>query len=223
MGIISFCSQWAIFMCLNLAGGKRISSPSNSSILPGSSGTRSNSSNVRSVVVPMTFIILSPASGASEQPVEELARALADLAQGDVEALLVEMLGCPALHQIREGFELRLRSRQAAFRMTGDNALAVIDGAIEGGRIAQEIGIFPLQVAHLLDHVDARRRVQHFVKNPGAFEPQIHQGEIDIVIAAQAGLERVARPLLTLQTGAHFGQFFARSHALAVAPPVDFL
>src|ERR1700674_1365378 len=130
-------------MCFNLAGGKRISSPSSNSILPGSSGSCSNSSNVRSVVVPMAFIILSPCSLPSEHPMEELAGALADLAQGYVETLLVEMPGRPALHQIRERFELRLRSREAAFRMTGDNALAVIDGAIEGGRIAQEVGVFP--------------------------------------------------------------------------------
>src|ERR1700680_540594 len=100
-----------ISVCFNLAGGKRISSPSSNSILPGSSGSCSKSSNVRSVVVPMAFIILSPASRASEQPVEELACVLADLAQGYVEALLVQMLGRPAFHQIRERFELRLRSR----------------------------------------------------------------------------------------------------------------
>ena len=60
------------------------------------------------------------------------------------------------------------------------------------------------QVPHLLDDFDALRRVQHFIENARAPQPQVHQREIDIVIAAGAGLQRIARALLPLQPRAHF-------------------
>ena len=76
---------------------------------------------------------------------------------------------------------------------------------------------------HLLDHVDALRRVQHFIKDARALEPQIHQRKVDIVVAAGAGLQWIAPPLLALQARPHFRQFLARAHALSVAAPVQLL
>ena len=48
------------------------------------------------------------------------------------------------------------------------------------------------------------------IENAGALQPQVHQGEIDVVVAAHAGLQRIARPLLPLQARAHLRQFLAR-------------
>jgi len=75
----------------------------------------------------------------------------------------------------------------------------MIDGAVEGRRTAQEIGVFAVEVAHLLDHVDALGRVQHLVEDARALEPQVHEREIDVVVAADPGLERVAWALLAFQ------------------------
>src|SRR5688500_16864143 len=107
--------------------------------------------------------------------------------------------------------------------MSRRNALSVIDRTIEGRRISQKISIFTIQMTHLLDNVDSFRGIQHLKKDAGAFKTEIHEREIDIVIAADSGLERIALTLLALQTGAHLRQLLARAHTLPVAAPIDVL
>src|ERR1035437_3575763 len=162
-------------------------------------------------------------SGASEEALEELTRAAADFVERDIQGLLVEVSRSPALDQSGEHLKLGLRGGQAALGVSGGEALSVIQGAIEGGCVAQKVGVLGRQVSHLLDDFDAFRGVQHLVKNPRAAEAQIHQGEVDIIIAPHAGLEGIAGALLALQAGAHLAEFVARAHALAVAPPVHVL
>ena len=84
----------------------------------------------------------------------------------------------------------------------------------------QERGVGWIKVAHLLDDVDARRRVQHFVEDPGAFQPQIHQREIDIVVSAAARLQRILPALFLLEPLSHLQELFARAAALSVAAPI---
>src|SRR5450759_93816 len=141
-------------------------------------------------------------SRASEEALEELARAAADFVERDIQGLLVEVSRSPALDQSGEHLKLGLRGGQAALGVSGGEALSVIQGAIEGGCVAQKGGVFGRQVSHLLDDFDAFRGVQDLVKNPRAAETQIHQGEVDIIIAPYAGLEGIARALLALQAGA---------------------
>ena len=62
---------------------------------------------------------------------------------------------------------------QLAFGVTRHDAQAVIDGAIKRRGVAQERGVLALDVAHLLHHVDARRRIEHAVENDRTFETQI--------------------------------------------------
>src|ERR1035437_604790 len=109
------------------------------------------------------------------------------------------MLRRPALHQVGEHLELRRGRGKAALRMARGNALAVIYRAVEGGRLPQKVGICSVEVAQFLDHADALGSVQHLEENARALEPQVHQGEIDVVITALAGLERIARSLLPLE------------------------
>src|ERR1039457_5307046 len=158
-------------------------------------------------------------SRASKNPLEELSRAAADVAESDIQGLLVEARRSPALDQFGEHLKLGLRSRQAAFGVSGGEALTVIEGAIEGGSVAQKIGVFGREVSHLLDDFDACRGVQDLIKNPRPAEPQIHQGEVDIIIAPHAGLEGIPGALLALQAGAHLAEFVAGGPALALAPP----
>src|ERR1035438_7600456 len=146
-------------MCLIFAGGKWISSPSRSSSLPGSLGSCSNSSNDSAVVAAIVSIILS-VLGPDEQPVKELAGAAADFAQCHVETLLVKVLGRPALHQVAQQLKLSLGRGEAAFSMTRNDALPMIDGAVERRPAPQEIGIFPGEMPHLLDDVDSLGRIQ---------------------------------------------------------------
>ena len=44
---------------------------------------------------------------------------------------------------------------------------------------------------------------------PAPFQPEVHQREIDIVVPARPGLERVARALFLLQARAHLRQLLA--------------
>ena len=60
-------------------------------------------------------------------------------------------------------------------------------------------------------------------KNAGAFEAEIHQQKIDVVISAAAGLQRMRRALFLFQAQAHLLQLRAGASALAVAPPIDVL
>src|SRR5205809_5952470 len=103
--------------------------------------------------------------------------------------------------------------------MTGPDAQAVIDGPIEGGGIAEKIGVFPLEMAHLFDDVNPLRCVQNFIEYSSPFEPQIHQREIDVVVAASSSLQRIACALLFFEARAHLRQLLARAAALSVAPP----
>src|ERR1035438_6404967 len=159
----------------------------------------------------------------SEDAVEKLPRLLPDLAQLQIQPLIVQLIGSPPSNQFRQHFRLRRRRGQMASRVTARNAQPVIDGTIEHRGVAQKVRILALQVPHLLDDVDARGRVQHLVEYPGAPQPEIHQGEVDIVEAAYGRLQRIARSLLLLQPRAHLRQFFARPSALSVAPPIDLL
>ena len=99
----------------------------------------------------------------------------------------------------------------------------MIDGPIERRRITQEIGVLPLEVSHLLDHIDTLRCVEDLVKDAGALQAQIHQREVDVVITAAPGLQRIARALFFLQPRPHLRQLLSGTAALPVAPPVYFL
>src|SRR5208283_753191 len=98
-----------------------------------------------------------------------------------------------------------------ALGMADGNALAVVQRAIKCRRLPQKIRLLALQMAHLLDDVDALRRVERFIEDARAFEPEIHEGEVDVVISARSRLERIARPLLTFQARAHGRQIFPRT------------
>jgi hypothetical protein len=76
---------------------------------------------------------------ASEQPVEKLPGALADFPQRGIQALLVQMFRRPAFHQVGEHLELRRGGGKAALRVARGNALAVIQRAVEGGRLTREV------------------------------------------------------------------------------------
>src|ERR1035437_3840588 len=88
---------------------------------------------------------------ASEEALEELARAAADFAQRDIQGSLVEARRSPALDQFGEHLKLALRGGQAALGVSRGEALSVIQGAIEGGCVAQKVGVFGREVSHLLD------------------------------------------------------------------------
>ena len=75
----------------------------------------------------------------------------------------------------------------------------MIDRAIEGRRIAKQLGIFAIEVAHFLHDVDTLRRIQNFEENPRTAKPQVHQRKIDIVISAGRGFEGVSGSLLPLE------------------------
>src|SRR5450759_4156461 len=135
-------------------------------------------------------------SRASEEALEELARAAADFVERDIQGLLVEASRSPTLDQAGEHLKLGLRGGQATLGVSGGKALSVIQGAIEGGCVAQKVGVLGRQVSHLLDDFDAFRGVEDLVKNPRSAEAQIHQGEVDIIIAPDAGLEGITRARL---------------------------
>ena len=108
----------------------------------------------------------------------------------------MEVFGSPSNHQFPENPRLFGSARQVPFGVPGGNSQTVINGTIKGGGVAQKLGVLPVQMAHFLNHVDARRRIQHFIEDPGSLQPQVHQNEIDIIISAAARLERIAHPLL---------------------------
>src|SRR5262245_7866682 len=128
----------------------------------------------------------------AKQPVKQLPCPLADLRQLGGERLITHMRWCPASDQIREDIELHLGRRQSSGGLAGPDPQTVIDSPIKRGRIAEEIGVFALKMTHLLDHIDTLGSVQDLVEDAGPLQPQIHQGEIDVVVAAAAGLQRIA-------------------------------
>src|SRR5690348_13356043 len=99
----------------------------------------------------------------------------------------------------------------------------MVDRAIESRRVAQELRIGAFQVSHGFGDIDPRRSVQDLEENSSAFEPQIQQRKIDIVKAAQTGLQRIARTLLLFQPHAHLPQIFLGAPTLAVPAPVYLL
>src|SRR5207302_10973313 len=102
-------------------------------------------------------------------------------------------------------------------RLAGPDEQTVIDRAVEASGIAKRIGVLAPQVSHPLDNVNTLRRIQNLVEDSGALQPEIHQGEIDIVIAASPGLQRISRILLFFKTGAHLRQLLAGAATLSVA------
>ena len=77
----------------------------------------------------------------SKQTIEIPASLLADIVQRLAQRALVQLDGRPLLHQARQYVELRLRGRKTALGMSGGDPLAVIEGAVERGRLAQEVGV----------------------------------------------------------------------------------
>src|ERR1051326_7324058 len=126
-------------------------------------------------------------SRTGEQTVEEFAGPLANFAQSQIQPLLVQGFRSPAFYQTGEHLKLRLRRGKAAFGMARDDPLAMIDGTVERSSFAEEVGVFAIEMTHLFDHVDALGGVQHAVKDSSAFEPEIHQSKIDVVVAADDG------------------------------------
>ncbi len=137
------------------------------------------------------------------------ARVLADAFQYCAERALVEILRRPAVDQIGEHGDVRAVGRQAALSVSGKNAQAVVDGAIKRCCIPQKFGFLALEVSHFFDHVDALGRVKHLIENTRALQTQIHQNEVDVVVAARRGLQRIAAALLALETRAHLGEIAA--------------
>src|ERR1035438_1327809 len=130
----------------------------------------------------------------------------------------MEVSRSPAVDQFGEHVELSLRGGQAALGMSDGESLPVIQGAVESGGVAQKVGVFGREVSHLLDDFDAFRGVEHLIKDPPSAKTQVHQGEVDIIVAPHAGLQGIARALLALQAGAHLAELMAGAHALAAAP-----
>src|SRR6266436_4230158 len=98
-------------------------------------------------------------------------------------------MGRPAMNQVGQKLELHLRRGELSGGLAGPDAQAVVDGPVEGGRVAEENGMLTLEVTHFLDDIDPLRRVEHLVEDSSALEPEIHQREIDIVVAASSRLQ----------------------------------
>src|SRR4051794_12520524 len=99
----------------------------------------------------------------------------------------------------------------------------MIYGPVQRGGVAQKLVVLAGEVAHLGDDVDSFRRVQDTEEYAGAPQPQIHQGEINIVIAAWTCLESIAFALFAFQPKTHVAKVVARTAALPIAAPVDLL
>src|ERR1700722_5638827 len=126
----------------------------------------------------------------------------------------------PSLHQLAQGCTLR-RGRQSSLRVTGTNAQAMIQCAIEGRGIAQESSLGPIQVMHALQNLDAFGGIQRLKKYPRAFEAQIHQKKVDIVISTATGFQWMRRALLFFQALAHLLEVGTRTAALTITHPID--
>ncbi len=133
------------------------------------------------------------------------------------------MLGGPAFHQGGDGFAGDLVGGEVAGGVAVVDAEAVVDGAVEGGGVAEELGVGAFEVAHFFDDVDAGGGVEHFEEDARAFEAQVEQHEVDVVVAAGSGFEGVGGALFLFQAHAHGAEVLAGAAALAVAAPVDFL
>src|SRR5579863_3869019 len=110
----------------------------------------------------------------------------------------MEAIRRPTVHKLRENPYLLGSGRQTALGMAYRDAQAVIDGTIERRRVAQKLGVIPVEMAHLFNHVDTLGSIQHFEENARSFQAQIHKREVDVIIPAAAGLQRVAGALLLL-------------------------
>src|SRR5579864_2248034 len=134
----------------------------------------------------------------AENSIKELPRAFPNLCQFSIEAPVVQVFGRPAAHQLGQNAHLLRSGRQLAFGVPHGNAQTMIDGTVKSRRIAEKLRIFPLQVAHFFDYVDAFRRIQHLEENPRSSQAQVHQREVDIVVTAAPRFERIAGALLLL-------------------------
>ena len=84
----------------------------------------------------------------------------------------------------------------------------MIHGAVKRRRIAQEVGVVRIEVAHLLEDFNALRSVQDFEEHARAAQPQVQQGEIDVVVAAGGGLQRVLLAVLPLDAEPHLAEIY---------------
>ena len=78
-------------------------------------------------------------------------------------------------------------------------------------------------MAHLFDDIDSLGSIQGLEENTRAFEAQVHQRKVDVVVAAAAGLERILSALLAFDAQTHLLQQRARTSTLAIAAEVQFL
>src|ERR1700728_2885941 len=99
----------------------------------------------------------------------------------------VERRGGPAGYQFGDRGFLRAHG-QLSFRVSGTNAQAVVERAIEGRGIAQESRLGSIDVMHAFEDFDAFGRIQRLKEYARAFEAQVHQQKIDVVISTTAGL-----------------------------------
>src|SRR6185437_6901158 len=100
----------------------------------------------------------------SKQAFKVVSRLVTNAFQYGVESALTQCRWNPAMHEFRQHGQLRSIRGKPAFRMARRNAHAVVDGAIEDRRVPQELGVFALEMPHLLNHIDSLRRIQHFEK-----------------------------------------------------------
>jgi len=128
----------------------------------------------------------------------------------------VEVFGGPALHEIGEHFELRLRGRQVAFGLTGWKRAGHDRAPVESGCFAQEFGVLMRKGCPSFDDVDALGRVQHAEEDAGLAKAGGTSARNRIEVAAGPGLSDCVRPARA-PDGRASPPVRARAHALTVA------
>ena len=110
---------------------------------------------------------------------------------------------CPAGQQRTQRFHLSFGRGQPILRMPRQNANAVIQRAVERSGLVEELRRGMIQQIHVFDDLNARRCIQHLIEHAGAFQPQVHQDEVDVVEAAPSGFERMLHAVLAFDLHAH--------------------
>jgi hypothetical protein len=111
----------------------------------------------------------------SEETVEDLAGFSADQFRFSRRWLIVQMgrvqrrMTSVSISEVEGGFG------EVGFGVTEDDAEAMVEGAVEGGGVAEEEGAAGIEVAHFFDDVDALGGGELLEGEPGAFEAEVHR------------------------------------------------
>src|SRR6185312_2779724 len=154
---------------------------------------------------------------------EEGAGLAADLLHHGFHGSLAEGGGHPAMHELRHHRYLGGIRRKPPFGVAGCDAEAMINCTEHGSGIAEKSCLGRTEPAGFHDNVDALRRVERLVEAAGIAQPQVHQHEVDVVIAARTRLQRIAHALLFFEPPPHVRELLARSPRPAITLPVDLL